>query len=119
MWKDGYQNITNIDISESVIATMIKQQEKHQSKMDCEAPRWLILGLVMDALNMDFESASFDKVIDKGTLDALCCGTDYSMAKELLREMLRVCKIDGTIWLITNTSGSNRIRLFEECFEPG
>lgn len=73
----------------------------------------------MDALNMEFESDSFDVVIDKGTLDALCCGSDYSMAEELLSEMLRVCKQGGTIWLITNSSGSNRRCIFQKCFQKG
>lgn len=72
----------------------------------------------MDALNMQFDSDSFDIVIDKGTLDALCCGSDYSMAEDLLWEMLRVCKVDGEIWLITNSSGSNRRKIFQECFKP-
>jgi ubiquinone/menaquinone biosynthesis C-methylase UbiE len=59
----------------------------------------------MDALSMQFESNSFDVVIDKGTLDALCCGSDYSMAEDLVREMLRVCKKEGSAWLITNSAG--------------
>lgn len=49
----------------------------------------------MDALHMEFGTGSYDIVIDKGTLDALCCGSDYSMAEDLLKEMLRVCKVDG------------------------
>lgn len=71
----------------------------------------------MDALNMEFEANSFDIVIDKGTLDALCCGNDYTMAKDLLKEMYRVCKKGGDIWLISNSPETNRKHLFEACFE--
>ena len=71
----------------------------------------------MDALNTTFETNSFDIVIDKGTLDALCCGTDYSLARDLLKEMYRVCKVGGEVWLITNSAEINRKHLFEACFE--
>lgn len=66
---------------------------------------------------MSFEDNSFDIVIDKGTLDALCCGTDYTLARELLLEMYRVCKVGGEVWLITNSAEINRKHLFEACFE--
>lgn len=36
MFKDGYHNITNIDLSPSAIEMMKFQQEKKQMKMECE-----------------------------------------------------------------------------------
>lgn len=71
----------------------------------------------MDALNTDFEDNTFDITIDKGTLDALCCGNDYTLARDLLLEMYRVTKIGGEVWLITNSPEINRRHLFEACFE--
>lgn len=71
----------------------------------------------MDALNTDFEDNHFNIIIDKGTLDALCCGNDYTMARDLLKEMYRVCQVGGEIWLITNSAEINRKHLFEACFE--
>ena len=59
--------------------------------------------MVMDALNTEFNDDEFDTVLDKGTLDALCCGSDYTLARDLLKEMYRVCKKGGEIWLITNS----------------
>ena len=72
----------------------------------------------MDALNMEIKGNSFDMVIDKGTLDALSCGENYQRASRLLSEMLRVCGVNGTVWIITNSPVPNRIHLFENNFEP-
>ena len=71
----------------------------------------------MDALNTTFPDQFFDIVIDKGTLDALSCGTDYTNASLLLQEMYRVCKPNGFIFLITNSPEANRKHIFEATFE--
>lgn len=71
----------------------------------------------MDALNMEFNDNSFDIVIDKGTLDALCCGDDYSIPGELLNEMKRVCKIGGEIWMVSNKDGESRRHIFDQYVE--
>lgn len=36
MFKDGYKNITNIDISPSAIENMLHQQEKKKTDMKCK-----------------------------------------------------------------------------------
>jgi hypothetical protein len=56
----GLKNIVNIDLSEVVINQM-NQKNRHRTGMKF---------LKMDMLSMDFEDASFDVVVDKGTLDA-------------------------------------------------
>lgn len=43
----------------------------------------------MDAGKMSFEDCAFDVVIDKGTLDAVLCGEDYSVPCNILKEMHR------------------------------
>jgi len=65
MFDEGYQIITNIDISQVVIKQM---QEKYKEK----GPDFKYLH--MDVRAMDFEAGSFDSVIDKGTLDSILCG---------------------------------------------
>ena len=72
------QHITNIDISDVVIAQMQrKYQDKHGMKY-----------LVADIERLDpdvFPRNRFDVIIDKGTLDSLLCGdrADASMAAAL------------------------------------
>jgi ubiquinone/menaquinone biosynthesis C-methylase UbiE len=51
--------------------------------------------VVMDATQMTFAEGEFDVVIDKGTLDALACGSDYEVTNKMLREMVRVLKAQG------------------------
>jgi len=65
MFDEGYQNITNIDISQVVIKVMI---EKYKDK----GPNFKYQ--YMDVRAMEFENGSFDCVIDKGTLDSILCG---------------------------------------------
>lgn len=73
----------------------------------------------MDALKMDFSDEEFDIVIDKGTLDALCCGKSYSTPGKLLNEMKRVCKIGGSVWMVSNCDEGNRRHIFDEYVEEG
>lgn len=82
MYDGGFQNITNIDISEVVINQM-KARFKEMDRME-----WVR----MDVLKMDFPDASFDLVIDKGTIDSLLCGSNsfhnvYQMNKQISRVM--------------------------------
>ena len=62
MFDEGYHNITNIDISSTVIKAMT---EKYKDK----GPSFKYLQ--MDARAMDFPDGSFDTVIDKATLDSV------------------------------------------------
>lgn len=62
LYNDGFKNIINIDYSPVVISNM-----KRRYKV-LEGVQWV----VMDALDMtEFPPASFDVVLEKGTLDAL------------------------------------------------
>ncbi len=62
MFDEGYENITNIDISQTVTKTM---GEKYKDK----GPNFKYLQ--MDVRAMEFPENSFDAVIDKGTLDSI------------------------------------------------
>lgn len=68
---------------------------------------------VMDATNTSYNDEEFDVVLDKGTLDALICGTDLSLSDAMLKEMGRVVKKDGQILIITHSGPEGRKRVFQ------
>jgi ubiquinone/menaquinone biosynthesis C-methylase UbiE len=61
MYKDGYENITNVDYS-SIVINQMKERYSHMTNM-----KWL----EMDIRDLKFKDGEFDIVIDKATLDAL------------------------------------------------
>ena len=62
LYNNGFKNIVNVDYSPVVISNM---QRKYKA---LEGVEWI----VMDARDMmEFPAASFDVVLEKGTLDAL------------------------------------------------
>ena len=65
MAGSGYPLITNVDISEAVIA---KMRDYYCTKLPLQEFQ------VVDATNMAYRENSFDFCIDKGTFDALACG---------------------------------------------
>lgn len=65
MYEEGFQSISNIDFSETLIKAM---SEKYKEK--CPGLKYT----QMDVRAMEFAAASFDVVIDKGTLDSVLCG---------------------------------------------
>lgn len=62
MFDDGYENITNIDISQTSIKAM---GELYKEK----GPNFKYIQ--MDVRAMDLPENSFDAVIDKGTFDSV------------------------------------------------
>lgn len=62
MFDDGYETITNIDISQTSIKTM---GDKYKEK----GPNFKYVQ--MDVRAMDFPENSFDAIIDKGTFDSV------------------------------------------------
>ncbi|KOM51251.1 EEF1A lysine methyltransferase 4 isoform X4 [Vigna umbellata] len=88
MVKDGYEHITNIDIS-SVAIEMMRRKYEYIPQLKY---------LQMDVRDMSlFPDESFDGVIDKGTLDSLMCGTDAPIsASQMLAEVCRLLKPGGT-----------------------
>ena len=101
MVKDGYKDITNIDISDIVIEKMKKEYPDE-------------IFMEMDATNMTFEDNKFDCVIDKGTLDALMCSEGIDLPKKLIQEMYRVTKIGGYFTIVTHGDPECRVSLFEK-----
>eukprot|EP00347_Sterkiella_histriomuscorum_P017991 403347204 len=82
MYKDGYQQITNMDISDVVLEKMRSVYFPDKCPTFQYVP--------MDATNMQFRDNSFDFAFDKGTYDALACGQSQEVLRNLVREMVRV-----------------------------
>lgn len=86
MYKEGYQDIVNLDISEAVIEQM-RRRYAHLDRMT-----WV----AMDAAAMTTADHSFDLVVDKGMFDALFTGTGAKV-KPVLAEVRRVLRPGGRL----------------------
>ncbi|EOA31339.1 hypothetical protein CARUB_v10014513mg [Capsella rubella] len=106
MVDDGYEDVVSIDISSVVIDSMIK---KHSNRPQLKY-------LKMDVRDMKaFEDASFDAVIDKGTLDSILCGSNSRQySRQMLEEVWRVLRDKGVYILITYGAPNYRLQLFKE-----
>merc|ERR1712139_111123 len=95
MYKDGFEQIVNIDISEQLLQNLRQKQEAAMPKM-----QWLY----MSASNMTFDSGSFDITVDKGTLDAMEQNRDLVLGS--VRESHRILRPGGLFISVTfNTPG--------------
>ena len=69
----------------------------------------------MDVRSLTFPSSSFDCVLDKGTLDAILCGSDSSKhAHSMLSECQRVLRPGGCLLCITYGQPSSRLSYLEQ-----
>jgi len=84
MYEDGYQSITNIDFSDTVINDMTHKFSSSHPNMSWKC---------MDALCMDFANQSFDVVIEKGTIDALLCAQSsaWTVPDDIAKDVHRMC----------------------------
>ncbi|XP_077628785.1 eEF1A lysine and N-terminal methyltransferase [Crocuta crocuta] len=85
----GYQDIVNIDISEVVIKQMKERNASHRPQMSF---------LKMDMTQMEFADASFQVVLDKGTLDAVLTDEEEKTLQQvdrMLAEVGRVLQVGG------------------------
>ena len=108
MYDDGFHNIKNIDICQSVIKLM-SERSKNRPEMKYE---------VMDVRDIKYESNYFDLVIDKSTIDTLLCGDDafISVAK-MIKEVQRVLKVGGYYMIISHGTPEFRIMHLKRKFE--
>jgi len=103
MVKDGYQSITNIDISHVVIDSM---KEKYRG-----SPR--LIWKAMDCRKLEFPDESFDAVFDKGTMDALLCGDhSFTSVAKMMKEIYRVLKPGGVFLEISYGGPDLRVNHF-------
>ncbi|KAF8066419.1 EEF1AKMT4 [Scenedesmus sp. PABB004] len=104
--EGGYACIVNTDISAVAVAQM---QALHSA-----LPQ--LTYRVSDARSMpEFDDASFDGLLDKGTLDAVLCGPDAGAnAAAVLEECARVLRPGGTLLVITYGDPSSRLPLLQQ-----
>jgi ubiquinone/menaquinone biosynthesis C-methylase UbiE len=103
MANAGYHHITNCDISDNVI---LKMRNFYNQKFPLQE------FAVIDATRMAYRDNTFDLCIDKGTFDALACGSDTEIPLRLVKEMMRVCS-KATV-IITSGGPEKRLGIFEK-----
>ncbi|KAM6165623.1 eEF1A lysine and N-terminal methyltransferase isoform 3-T3 [Erethizon dorsatum] len=87
LYDVGYQDIVNIDISEVVIKQMRERNVSRRPQMSF---------LKMDMTQMEFPDASFQVVLDKGTLDAVLTDEEertLQLVDRMLAEVGRVLQV--------------------------
>merc|ERR1711991_163341 len=105
MADDGYSSIHNIDISSVVIEAM---QEKYRGSEG-------LTYSVDDITALSLEDGAFEAAIDKGTLDALLCGSgSVENADKALSEISRVLTDDGVFVMITYGAPESRLTYLEK-----
>ena len=108
MYDDGFHNIKNIDISQSVIKLM-SERSKNRPEMTYE---------VMDVRDIKYENNYFDLAIDKSTIDALLCGDDaFINVAKMIKEVQRVLKVGGYYMIISYGAPDYRIIHLNRKFE--
>eukprot|EP00756_Hemistasia_phaeocysticola_P061222 Hpha_TRINITY_DN4711_c0_g1::TRINITY_DN4711_c0_g1_i1::g.130515::m.130515 len=111
LYDTGVHDITNIDISETVIGQM-RSRYKELDKM-----KWM----VMDGTKMDFSDANFDLVIIKATCDAILCGSNsFHIAYQLNKQISRVMKKGARFVCVSYGQPDTRIDHFRRkklCWE--
>jgi len=101
MWEDGYHNIVNVDYSGVVIEKMREQHRESRPSMSWHE---------MDVCSLQFDDATFDIAIDKGTMDAMMTtkGDIWDPPEEVIShcnrevdETMRVLKPKGIFIYLT------------------
>ncbi|XP_042371183.1 eEF1A lysine and N-terminal methyltransferase-like [Plectropomus leopardus] len=92
MYDVGYKNLTNIDISETVVAHM--NQRNAQRRPDLTFQQ-------VDATQTPYEDASYQAALDKGTLDAMASEEEGALARNMLTEVGRVLSVGGRYVCVT------------------
>ncbi|XP_029474834.1 eEF1A lysine and N-terminal methyltransferase [Rhinatrema bivittatum] len=89
LYDVGYQQLVNIDISETVIRHMTERNATRRPNLSF---------LRMDVLQMEFPDAHFQVVLDKGTLDAILTDGEadtLQRADDMFAEIGRVLQVGG------------------------
>lgn len=95
MYDVGYHNITNIDISDTVIRQMNEKNNKTRGELTYEK---------MDATQMTYEDGTFSVAVDKGTLDALAVDQEektLATVNAMFEEVSRVLRLGGRYVIVS------------------
>lgn len=89
MRADGWSNVTSCDISAAAVRLAKGRGD--------DAVRYV----VADARHLDrsFGARSFGAVLDKGTLDAICCGEGWDYEARLVAQGIARVLVPGGVWL--------------------
>jgi len=100
MYEEGYQNLTNIDVSQFIVDMMAK---KYSDKPGMTYQQ-------MDGRALELPEGSFNVVIDKATLDSILCGEGSTHnAQKVLQEVAKVLKPDGVYVCVSHGQPSYRL----------
>jgi len=100
LYEEGYHNITNIDISGTVIKAM---QEKYRDKPGMSYKQ-------MDSRALEMPEATFNVVIDKAMLDAILCGEGSTHnAQKMLTEVAKALVPNGVYITVSHGQPSYRL----------
>lgn len=104
MYEDGFNTITNIDISRVVVDQMV---DKYRDKTPLPYQQ-------MNVCSLEFADESFDAVIAKGTMDAILCGegSTANVAK-MCQEVSRVLKVHGVFMIVSYGVPDNRLQYLD------
>jgi ubiquinone/menaquinone biosynthesis C-methylase UbiE len=99
LYDDGYCHIHNIDLSPTVIQQM---SEEHKQKISMT---WK----VMDCCQLSFDNESFDVVLDKSTMDCLCCcENSVHQISTMMKESWR-CLCPGGLFISLSFHDKERV----------
>ncbi|ROL55556.1 Methyltransferase-like protein 13 [Anabarilius grahami] len=109
LYDVGYHQLTNIDISETVVSHMNQRNAERRPDLTFQQ---------VDATQTGFESGSFQATLDKGTLDAMASEEDGALAGRMLAEVGRVLSVGGRYVCVT-LAQEHVIKLAVEHFAQG
>ena len=91
LYDEGFRDVTAIDLSRHAVEAATETHGQTRPGLQ------FALG---DSRQLKFDDGSFGAVVDKGTLDAICCGEGFDYeAKRVSREVNRVLAPGGR-WLV-------------------
>jgi len=106
LFDDGFTDCVSVDYSEVVIEKMQAHFRALDKPLRFET---------MDVRDLKFKDETFDCVVDKGTLDAILCGSDSAKnAGQMLAECQRVLKKGGFFFIITYGQPQSRLNYLEK-----
>ncbi|KAM9762490.1 eEF1A lysine and N-terminal methyltransferase [Menidia menidia] len=92
LYDVGFKHLTNIDISETVVAHMTQRNAVRRPGLTFHQ---------VDATQTPYDDASYQAALDKGTLDAMASEQEGALARSMLTEVSRVLNVGGRYVCVT------------------
>lgn len=87
MYDVGFKHLTNIDISETVVTHMNQRNAERRPGLTFQQ---------VDATQTPYDEASYQAVLDKGTLDAMASEEKGALPRNMLTEVRNQWVMVGT-----------------------